>query len=196
MTTETHAILYQSADGTLSLGMKCKTPECAAESVPLFEGAHVLGTVALLPEPVSGMSYRLAAQPPKAEVGQEVGAVADPVGVLTVRRWRGIDAMVNHEFEYLGDLADGTYSLFTSPATPTAAADSRDGAAFYAACQRACAELPRGWIVNVCLEEDAGTVDLVDPEGNTTTMDVDADDRLTAEVNAAIDAARNQEAQG
>lgn len=77
MTTETHAILYQSADGTLSLGMKCKTPECAAESVPLFEGAKVLGTVALLPEPVSGMSYRLAAQPLIAELGQEVGAVAD-----------------------------------------------------------------------------------------------------------------------
>lgn len=75
MTTETHAILYQTADGTLSLGMKCKTPECAAESVPLFEGAQVLGTVALLPEPVSGMSYRLAAQPLIAELGQEVGAV-------------------------------------------------------------------------------------------------------------------------
>lgn len=42
--------------------------------------------------------------------GQEV------VGVLTVRRWRGIDAMVNHEFEYLGDLPDGTYSLYLAPA--------------------------------------------------------------------------------
>lgn len=59
-----------------------------------------------------------------AELGQEVGAVADAVGVLTVRRWRGIDAMVNHEFEYLGDLPDGTYSLFTSPAHTSEARDA------------------------------------------------------------------------
>lgn len=58
MTTETHAILYQSADGTLSLGMKCKTPECAAESVPVWHGGDVIGVVRLI-EPVAAMQFAL-----------------------------------------------------------------------------------------------------------------------------------------
>lgn len=73
-------------------------------------------------ETVRGMRKELATL--ITELGQEVGAVADPVGVLTVRRWRGIDAMVNHDFEYLGHLPDGTYSLFTSPAHTSEARDA------------------------------------------------------------------------
>lgn len=60
---------------------------------------------------------------------------------------------------------------------------------FYAACQRAAAELPYDWEIRICLENGAGTVELVDPDGEVTNMDVDADDRMTAEVNAAIDEA-------
>lgn len=66
----------------------------------------------------------------------------------------------------------------------------KDAGPFYAACQRACAELPNGWEIRVCLEKDAGTVELCDPDGGSSYMDVDADDRLTAEVHAAIDAAK------
>ncbi len=63
------------------------------------------------------------------------------------------------------------------------------GSHFYAACERACGELPVGWEVRVCLENGSGTVELCSPDGFSEYMDVDDDDRLTAEVNAAVDAA-------
>jgi hypothetical protein len=63
------------------------------------------------------------------------------------------------------------------------------GSHFYAACERACGELPDGWEVRVCLENGSGTVELCSPDGFSEYMDVDDDDRLTAEVNAAVDAA-------
>jgi len=37
------------------------------------------------------------------------------VGCLTISRFRGSDAMVNHDFDYYGDLPDGSYSLYTHP---------------------------------------------------------------------------------
>lgn len=84
--------------------------------------------------------------------------------------------------------------LSTHP-TPEAQ-EARSAARFYAACQRAAAELPFGYEIRVCLESGSGTVELCDPDGNVTHMDEDADDRLTAEVNAAIDAALALPAQG
>lgn len=38
------------------------------------------------------------------------------VGCLTISRFRGSDAMVNHDFDYYGNLPDGSYSLYPHPA--------------------------------------------------------------------------------
>jgi hypothetical protein len=69
------------------------------------------------------------------------------------------------------------------------AALKRD-AAVGAAIQRAAKELPYGWEVEICIEQGAGTVVLRDPDGNLTAMDVDSDNRLAAEIDAAADAAQ------
>lgn len=58
------------------------------------------------------------------------------------------------------------------------------------AIQRAAAELPAGYIVGISVEADAATVELCLPTGHIKSMDVDDDNRLAAEINAAIDAAR------
>ena len=59
------------------------------------------------------------------------------------------------------------------------------------AIQRAAAELPAGYIVGISVEADAATVELCFPTGHIKSMDVhDDDNRLAAEINAAIDAAR------
>ena len=63
--TQTHATAYAvvlgSAEHGFSLATLCKTPECAREAVSIFEGMPVLGlaTIALEPEPIIGMAYRL-----------------------------------------------------------------------------------------------------------------------------------------
>ncbi len=44
---------------------------------------------------------------------------AEAVGVLNVSRFRGSNGMVNHDFEYLSELPDGTYSLYLHPDPPT-----------------------------------------------------------------------------
>jgi hypothetical protein len=43
------------------------------------------------------------------------GGKGEAVGVLTVSRYRGINGMVNTDFEYLGDLPDGSYHCYTAP---------------------------------------------------------------------------------
>jgi hypothetical protein len=49
---------------------------------------------------------------------------AEPVGSLTISRFHKIDSMVNHDFEYLGDLPDGSYTLYTHPpAQPSGVSD-------------------------------------------------------------------------
>jgi len=52
-----------------------------------------------------------------------------PVGHLNVSRFRGSDAMVNTDFDYLGDLPDGNYPVYLRPqpsASETPSADARD----------------------------------------------------------------------
>jgi hypothetical protein len=39
----------------------------------------------------------------------------DFIGILTVKRFRGADSMVNTDFEYLGDLPDGSYRCYLHP---------------------------------------------------------------------------------
>ncbi|MDN7489456.1 hypothetical protein QZM35_22695 [Burkholderia sp. AU45274] len=36
----------------------------------------------------------------------------DPVGILSVHRFRKIDSMVNWDFEYTGSLPDGSHQLY------------------------------------------------------------------------------------
>lgn len=64
-------------------------------------------------------------------------------------------------------------------------------AAVGAAIQRAAKELPLGYIIGISVEADAASVDLCAPTGHIKTMDVDDDNRLAAEINAAISAARD-----
>jgi len=66
----------------------------------------------------------------------------------------------------------------------------RKDAEIGAAINRAAEELPDRYIVGISVEKDAATVDLAYPSGHIKTMGVDGDNRLAAEINAAIDAAR------
>lgn len=63
-------------------------------------------------------------------------------------------------------------------------------AAIGRAIQRGAAELPDGWEVEITVERGAASVYLRDDDGETKAIDVDAGYRLPAEINAAIDAAR------
>lgn len=40
------------------------------------------------------------------------------VGTLNIQRWRGVDSMINTDFDYAGDLPDGTYPIFAASTTP------------------------------------------------------------------------------
>lgn len=58
------------------------------------------------------------------------------------------------------------------------------------AIERACRDLPEGFEINISLERHSGTVYLLPPDTDATiSMDVDADDRLAAEINEAVDGA-------
>lgn len=73
---------------------------------------------------------------------------------------------------------------------PPAASGARD-ALLGAAIERAARDLPDGWEVHVCVERGAGWAILYNPNGDVVELeDQDSDNRLVAEVNAAIDAAR------
>ncbi|MBP0714864.1 hypothetical protein ABXK61_16285 [Burkholderia sola] len=59
--------------------------------------------------------------------------------------------------------------------------------------QRACAELPDGYEIEILLERDAGTVDVCGPDGSRLDADFDEDTfdwKIHAAIDAAIDAAR------
>ncbi|MBD9476458.1 hypothetical protein IB268_26340 [Achromobacter sp. ACM01] len=73
-----------------------------------------------------------------------------------------------------------------SPAAP-AAGDAR-GAAVGAAIERACAELPFGYSIEMFVEAGYGGARLVDPEDGEIDLDQDERD-LAKEINAGIDAA-------
>lgn len=62
-----------------------------------------------------------------------------------------------------------------------------------AAIQRAAGVLPEHYSLAVWVERGAGWVTLVDPNGKDRGFDVDSDNRLAAEIDAAIDAAMKTE---
>ena len=75
-----YAVVLGSAEHGFSLATLCKTPECARETVSIFEGMPVLGlaTIALEPEPIIGMTYRLR--------GRAVAPAPAPGAVTTDHR--------------------------------------------------------------------------------------------------------------
>ena len=67
----------------------------------------------------------------------------------------------------------------------------RKDAAVSAAIERAAKDLPYGDMLEITIEKDSAMVVLYWGQGGFETMDVDDDNRLAAEINAAIDAARS-----
>jgi len=67
----------------------------------------------------------------------------------------------------------------------------RKDAAVSAAIERAAKDLPDGDMLEITVEKDSAMVVLYWGQGGFETMDVDDDNRLAAEINAAIDAARS-----
>lgn len=67
--------------------------------------------------------------------------------------------------------------------------DARRTGTLYTAIQRAAAELPEGWSIALEVERDAGTVELIDPDGERKLIDGN-DGYLCQAVDAAINAAR------
>jgi len=53
-------------------------------------------------------------------------------------------------------------------------------------CLKAAKHLPDGWEVRICIEKYAGTVELVDPDGNVTNIEGGNDSGIVGEVNDAI----------
>ena len=64
----------------------------------------------------------LSSYPEKYEwidaIDAELKARGELVGCLTISRFRGYDGMVNHDFDYYGDLPDGSYTVYTAPLAP------------------------------------------------------------------------------
>ena len=87
-------------------------------------------------------------------------------------------------------LPTGT-ALYTAPTAPSVPDVARD-AALYCAAQRACAELPEGWEIRIELERSAGTVILVNPDGDDVDYSSDHE-YMASDINAAIDAAIERE---
>lgn len=58
------------------------------------------------------------------EAAAQLGWVDEnAVGCLTISRWKGADSMVNHDFDYYGNLPDGSYSVYTRPQLPAVVPD-------------------------------------------------------------------------
>lgn len=64
----------------------------------------------------------------------------------------------------------------------------RKDAAVGAAIQRAAAELPVGDMIEITVDKGSATVVIYYDDGDWETMDIDGDNRLASEINAAIDA--------
>lgn len=67
--------------------------------------------------------------------------------------------------------------------------DALDALEIYKAIQRGAGDLPDGYEVEITVERGSACVVLRDPDGNLQSIDVDSDNRLAAEINAATDAA-------
>ena len=50
----------------------------------------------------------------------------------------------------------------------------------------ACRHLPEGWMINVCMENGAGWVELHDPDGKEADFSCDVEKTLEEQVNDAL----------
>lgn len=57
------------------------------------------------------------------EAELEAARKQEPVGSVTVQRWRGIDSMINTDFDAVQNLPDGTYQCYASPVPAQQAAE-------------------------------------------------------------------------
>jgi hypothetical protein len=54
----------------------------------------------------------------------DCGVAQEPVGTLNISRYKG--HLVNYDFDYFGELPDGTYSVYTTPPLPVQPAQEPD----------------------------------------------------------------------
>ena len=82
--------------------------------------------------------------------------------------------------ELVGDLASAKWRL----------AEAEKDAEIGAAVNRACKELPEGYFIVICLEKDAGDIQLQCPDYNLSRNDFEHEaDTFGGQINAATDAA-------
>ena len=86
----------------------------------------------------------------------------------------------------IGKFAFDAMRAATTPAEPPA--DVARDAALYCAVLRSCAELPEGWEIRIELERSAGTVSLVNPDGEDVDYPSDHE-YMASDINDAIDSA-------
>ena len=142
------------------------------------------------------------------EVAYEIADL--PTSHIETEAARQSDEMVGnylekpHRFNINGadgyqSLNDADYIAAANPATilklltelEQAKADAaryKKEARTYQQIQRACGDLPDGWEIHICLEKDAGWVDLISPDGERTAVDTDHDD-ISYTIGDAIDTA-------
>lgn len=75
------------------------------ENARVFKHSRIEGTTSIHDEMADAIDAELKAR-------------REPVGCLTISRFRGYDSMVNHDFDYYGDLPDGSYTVYTAPPAP------------------------------------------------------------------------------
>jgi len=103
----------------------------------------------------------------------------EPVGTLNISRYKG--HLVNHDFDYFGELPDGTYSVYTTPPLPVQPAQEPDDltiayqSGFYDGRKAALAK--RKW---------AGMTDDEIKKICDCTHGYDADQRIAREVEAKL----------
>lgn len=71
-------------------------------------------------------------------------------------------------------------------------AEARRDAVVGAAIERAARDLPEYYELEITIERGAASVYLRNPDGETSHIDNDSDNRLAAEINAAIDTAMKE----
>jgi len=98
------------------------------------------------------------------------------------------DALLIREAINIVTTAPRAFQAALSAAEQRAEARGRD-AEVGAAIQRAAGELPENFEIEMGIERGSASVYMRNSDAETVCMDVDADNRLAAEINAAIDAA-------
>ena len=133
--------------------------------------------------------------------GKSVAVVGEPVAWVNINKHGDITRTVSRRDRW------STTPVYRKPTNSIPAADLarlrenaaeadelRKDAEVGAAIQRAAKDLPEGCDICINIESGAATVELYLPDTDASfDMDVDGDNRLAAEIHAAVDAAIAQE---